>query len=127
VAAFVLVGTAVRWPFLDYVSGDMREHFLRWYEQIAAHGWVVALRRSYSVYPPPYFYLLTLVTYLGDMFRPVVAVKAISFAFDFASAVLMYRLVRLRLRRTSSRSRCLSTSRGCGSCRSRSRSIAGLV
>jgi Gpi18-like mannosyltransferase len=95
-AAAVLVAASARLFFVEHVTPDMKGHFLPWYQQLAADGGFPGLRRSFSVYPPPYFYLLALMTYVGDAIPPIAAIKSISWAFELFTAAVMYRLVRLR-------------------------------
>jgi Gpi18-like mannosyltransferase len=56
-----------------------------------------ALRETFTDYLPPYIYLLVLVVSLKKLLPdPVLAIKLISIAFDYAMAAVMFRLVRAR-------------------------------
>lgn len=75
---------------------DTDTAFIPWYEYIVSHGGIHALADGFSNYNPPYLYLLTAATYLRPALSPLAAVKVIAILGEFAAAVAMYRLVRLR-------------------------------
>ncbi len=93
--AYVVVGlaaVALRWTFVEFVSGDFTAFLSRWWAYIDQHGHLAALKDgSFSNYNTPYLVLLALATYLPV--RAIVAVKAISVAFDLLLAVTASRLV----------------------------------
>ena len=93
--AYVVVGLvaiALRWSFVEFVSGDFTAFLSRWWAYIDQHGHLAALKDgSFSNYNTPYLVLLALATYLPV--RAIVAVKAISVAFDVLLAVTASRLV----------------------------------
>jgi Gpi18-like mannosyltransferase len=93
--AYVVVGpaaVALRWTFVEFVSGDFTAFLSRWWAYIDQHGHLAALKDgSFSNYNTPYLALLALATYLPV--RAIVAVKAISVAFDLLLAVTASRLV----------------------------------
>ena len=93
--AYVVVGlaaVALRWTFVEFVSGDFTAFLSRWWAYIDQHGHLAALKDgSFSNYNTPYLVLLALATYLPV--RAIVAVKAISIAFDILLAVTASRLV----------------------------------
>ncbi|HEY8663998.1 MAG TPA: hypothetical protein VIL68_10310 [Propionibacteriaceae bacterium] len=87
-----LVAIALRWSFVEFVSGDFTAFLSRWWAYIDQHGHLAAMKDgSFSNYNTPYLVLLALATYLPV--RAIVAVKAISVAFGVLLAVTASRLV----------------------------------
>lgn len=69
--------------------------YLNWYSQIEARGFV-ALADDFSVYTPPYLYLLWLATWVRGVLPPLTAIKLIPVLFDALSAFAVFKLVRLK-------------------------------
>ncbi len=89
-AGLLAIGLAVRVPFLDVVSGDYTTFVSRWVDHLAGHG-VAGLADQFANYEPLYLYLLLATTVLP--LPKLLAVKAVSIAFDLALAYLGYRIV----------------------------------
>ncbi len=69
--------------------------YLNWYSQIETRGFA-ALADDFSVYTPPYLYLLWLATLVRGVLPPLTAIKLIPVLFDALSAFAVYKLVRLK-------------------------------
>ncbi len=78
----------------DFVSGDMRGDMLGWSEFIRTHGGLRALRQEIGNYPPLYYYLLTLASYLP--LPRVYAIKVMYVVFDYVMAGYVWGMVRQR-------------------------------
>jgi len=90
--AIGLVAVAVRWSVIDVVNIDFTVFLSRWWDYLDQHGHFAALGEAgFSNYNTPYLVLLALATYLP--IRAIVAIKAISIAFDLLLAVVASRLV----------------------------------
>lgn len=69
--------------------------YLNWYSQIEVRGFA-ALADDFSVYTPPYLYLLWLATWVRGVLPPLTAIKLIPVLFDALSAFAVFKLVRLK-------------------------------
>jgi len=69
--------------------------YLNWYSQIEVRGFA-ALADDFSVYTPPYLYLLWLATLVRGVLPPLTAIKLIPVLFDALSAFAVFKLVRLK-------------------------------
>ncbi len=91
----LLLGSlALRLCLFGFVSGDMRGDMLGWSEFIRAHGGLRAMRQDIGNYPPLYYYLLTLASYLP--LPRVYAIKAVYVVFDYVMAGYVWGMVRQR-------------------------------
>ncbi len=91
----LLLGSlALRLCLFDFVSGDMRGDMLGWSAFIRAHGGLRALGQEIGNYPPLYYYLLTLASYLP--LPRVYAIKAVYVVFDYVMAGYVWGMVRQR-------------------------------
>lgn len=88
------LSAALRWASLPANNVDMIG-YLKWYDQISARG-LDALSGEFSVYAPPYLYLVWLATLTRGFLDPIVALKLIPIAFDLLSAFAVYKIVRLK-------------------------------
>ena len=86
---------AVRLPLLSFESNDARI-LLAWFDFLEERGHFLALRHDFSNYQPLYLYLMAAVSKFGAWIPKIVALKAVSIAFDFVLAVFTYRIVRLK-------------------------------
>ena len=89
-----LLGLAFRGLALPAVSADM-VGYIRWYDFLIAHG-VRGVGINFSIYTPPYLYLLWLMTLTSNSLPAVIAIKLISILADIANAGLIYLLVRIK-------------------------------
>lgn len=101
VGAALLLGLGFRLAVWSHATSDANLYLKPWYAFAHEHGWK-ALGVGFTNYTPFYSYLLIAVTGFDGLAPPLLLVKAISFAFEFATAVLAYRFV---LTATGSRGR----------------------
>jgi Gpi18-like mannosyltransferase len=101
VGAALLLGLGFRLAVWSHATSDANLYLKPWYAFAHEHGWK-ALGVGFTNYTPFYSYLLIAVTGFDGLAPPLLLVKAISFAFEFATAALAYRFV---LTATGSRSR----------------------
>ncbi len=92
--ALFLAAIALRVISLPYGNPDTHG-YLQWYDQIAKNGFA-ALSGGFSVYTPPYLYLLWLATLARKFIPPLLALKLIPSLFDLLSAFAVYKLVRIK-------------------------------
>jgi Gpi18-like mannosyltransferase len=88
-------GLAIRFAGLSFVSFDMEDFLIGWYDKLAAQGFA-ALRRPFSNYTPPYLYLLALAPLTQSFLPKVAAIKLISIFFDLCNAFLVYRILKIK-------------------------------
>ncbi len=100
--AGVLAAIAVRLPWLGYESDDYLIALSRWYAFLAANDHFAALQHDFSVYNPPYLYLLATVSYFLPDLSDLLGIKGVSMAFDFALAFFVGKCVALRSPRSRS-------------------------
>jgi Gpi18-like mannosyltransferase len=101
VGVALLLGLGFRLAVWSYATTDAELFLKPWYAFAHEHGWK-ALGVGFTNYTPFYSYLLIAVTGFHGLAPPLLLVKAISFAFEFATAILAYRFV---LTATGSRNR----------------------
>ena len=94
IVGIVCAAFAVRFLFIDQVSGDYRAFVSPWYDYLDANGGFAAVGADISNYNPPYLYLLAAVTYLP--LSKIVAIKMISMVFDVLLAAFAALIVRHR-------------------------------
>jgi Gpi18-like mannosyltransferase len=92
----LMLAGLLRFSLREFESGDFRNFIGPWYDFIVEHGGFAALKHKFSNYAPPYWYILTLASYLFSGLPRVVAVKLIPVSFDFVCAAFVYRLARLQ-------------------------------
>ena len=93
----VCVAVAVRHPLIPIETGDMQV-LLSWYAFIVQNGLFAALQHDFSNYNVPYLYLLATVVVVLPSQHEILAIKAISIAFDFVLAFFVYKCVELKYR-----------------------------
>ena len=92
----VSIGLLIRWAGRDFVSLDMRDALLPWFDQIKAAGGLSALSSQVGDYGLFYQTIISLMTYVD--IAPIYQYKLLSVVFDAALAVmaaLVYKDVRL--------------------------------
>jgi Gpi18-like mannosyltransferase len=99
--AALLVGLGLRLAVWSYATSDVGDYLQPWYAFARDHGWS-ALSSGFTNYTPFYSYLLIAITALDGRAPSLLLIKAISFAFEFGTALVAYRFV---LRATQSRKR----------------------
>lgn len=97
-AIFIFVITAValylRYLLFPFKSGDFNTFLQPWTDTILEYGRFKAMGIRIGDYTPPYFYILSLLTYLP--FSTLFSVKAVSCAADLVLAFYVMRIVNLR-------------------------------
>jgi Gpi18-like mannosyltransferase len=88
----VLAGLAVRWPWRNELTTDVRFFFAPWYDVLTQNGGFTALRFPFYNYNPPYLYLLTVGSWLPV--PELVAIKLIPTVFDLLLGYAGYLIVR---------------------------------
>ena len=78
----------------SFITMDYTTSLKRWYDAIVSYGGMPALAYPFSNYTPPYLYLLILTTRLNFL-HPLVAIKLVSVIFDFITAFVVFKIMRL--------------------------------
>lgn len=86
-ALMTLAGLLLRAPLGGWFTHDYILYLLPWYQFARAHGWN-ALAVDFTNYSPFFSYLLIVATRFDALAPPLVLLKAISFVFEFANAVV---------------------------------------
>ena len=94
--AGVLTALAVRVPFLDHVSGDVRMWIGDWYTFIVSHGYFSAFEHEFSNHNVLYLYLMALVAVVWPDLGGLYTIKLIPMAFDFVLAFFVGKCVSVR-------------------------------
>lgn len=90
---FFLVSQFIRYQMRGFTNLDMKI-ITGWYEFLYQNGFHGLANDAFSNYPPAYLYLIWFSTLFANWFGPLVSVKIIPTAFDFLSAVMVYRIAR---------------------------------
>lgn len=85
----------IRTLMLGLKNGDL---FLirTWYDFLLANGLNGLANAEFSNYPPAYLYLLYIATLTSKWLDPFIALKLIPTAFDFLSALVVYKIARVK-------------------------------
>ena len=86
-------GLALRLTLFPHETSDYYNFLSPWYDHLREHGFA-GFKVGFSDYTPPYLYLLWLASHLA--IPKIDAIKAISVIFDFALALVVLLLVRLK-------------------------------
>ncbi len=92
--AVTVLAFAVRMKLLPFKSDDYYEFLRNWFSDLQDGGGLLAIGKNVGDYMPPYFYLLSLMTYLP--LPDVVSIKLLSFVGDVAMACYAMRIVRVK-------------------------------
>jgi len=90
-----LLALALRFSLILFESGDYYLFFKDWYQAIQEQGFSAVVSLKYD-YTPSYLYILYWVSVLFPKLTSVAAIKLPSIVFDFLSAYLIFRIVRLK-------------------------------
>ena len=111
IVAGCLAALAMRLAALDFVAVDVRDWVIPWYDFVRVNG-VSAFglplpgydgpRGASGTYPPPYAYLLYLVSRFHGIAPTLYLIKAVSIAFDFVAAGFAFATV-LRVTHSTAR------------------------
>jgi Gpi18-like mannosyltransferase len=91
-AVLIISAILLRRIGLPFLTHDMTDFLLPWFDTIVTHGHFAALAGDFYNYTPPYMYVMTAVSYLDGMVDRVVLIKAISIAFDLAASFVIYKI-----------------------------------
>ncbi len=87
----VLIALIARWSMRGYLSNDMQDCLIPWYEEIRAGGGLASLSRPVGNYNVPYQTLIALFTLIP--LKPIYLYKLLSCLFDLLQAALIGRMV----------------------------------
>jgi len=94
VSIILLLGLSIALRVIALPYGNLdTKGYLEWYHQIAKHG-IAAFKDDFSVYSPPYLYLLWLARRFLGFLPPEIAIKLIPLPFDLFSAAVIYKIAR---------------------------------
>jgi Gpi18-like mannosyltransferase len=99
VAALYVLAIYLRSTLFGIHNSDYDGDFSSWYDFIQSHGGFAALKYNFSNYNVPYFYLLTLMTYLP--IPKIISIKLIPVCFDVLMAQFVSLVVRLKYKQSS--------------------------
>ena len=86
-----IMSLIVRFSMIDYISGDMNQYLIPWFESISSRGGVTALGTPVGDYNIAYQTLIALLSYIP--LAPSVLYKFSSSLFDFLSAYTVYNVI----------------------------------
>ncbi len=85
----------LRFTFIPFTNYDT-DGYSRWYDFIEKNGIPGAMGQNFSIYTPPYLYLLSAATLAGGFIPKLTAIKLIPILFDLINAVIIYKIIRLK-------------------------------
>ena len=91
VAGGTIISLMIRWSMRDFISRDMTQFLLPWYESIKRGGGFSALGAPVGNYNMPYQTLIAILTYIP--ISPKYLYKISSSIFDFLQAIFVYKIV----------------------------------
>jgi len=94
IIALLTITITVRIIAIPYTNLDVNG-YLEWYGYIVKHGFA-SFKNDFSVYTPPYLYLLWLAEHFRNIISPEVAIKLIPLPFDLLSAFVVYKIARIQ-------------------------------
>jgi len=89
------IAIALRYFSLLYTNRDLIG-YENWYDRILVLGFPRSLAGEFSIYTPPYTYLLTLVTFSRNFLPKLIAIKLIPIGFDLINAIIIYNIIRVK-------------------------------
>jgi Gpi18-like mannosyltransferase len=92
-APVIALGLALRAAMLPFITLDMVDHLLKWYERIHTQG-AAFLQAPVSNYAPAYELYLWLVTQFDGLAAPATLIKLSGLPFEFSLAFAIAALVR---------------------------------
>lgn len=96
----IALAITLRFIALPFTNVDT-DGYVKWYSYIAKRG-IEAFEDEFSVYTPPYLYLLWVARYFKDSIPAEVAIKLIPISFDLLSAFMIYKIALTHLNRNLS-------------------------
>ncbi len=98
IACILFLALWLRKSLLPFISGDMVNFYLPWYNFILSHGGSHAFKFDFAVLNVPYLYLYAIATHFP--FSAPTNIKLLSIAFDMVLAGFMYLIVKEKYGRT---------------------------
>jgi integral membrane protein (TIGR01906 family) len=96
--AIILLGVLA--VYFRFISLPVRNKdlggYITWYQILIHQGILHGLSSNFSIYTPPYTYLLAIATLTSSFLSTITAIKLIPIAFDLLNAIFIYRIVKLR-------------------------------
>lgn len=92
IAITTIAAVAVRISMIDFVSGDMQVYLIPWFDEIKEAGGFKALKSTVGNYNLPYQSMIAFLTVFP--MNPIYLYKISSSIFDFASGIIVYRIVK---------------------------------
>ncbi len=89
------IGLSLRILFMPAKTLDMIGYF-EWYDYIVQHGIINSMGDTFSIYTPPYLYLLSLATLTKSFLPKLAAIKLIPLIFDAVNVFLVYQIVKTK-------------------------------
>jgi Gpi18-like mannosyltransferase len=81
-----------RWLGLPFLTHDMQDDLLPWFDYIVTHGRFGALSDNFYGYTPAYICFMMTMSYLDGIFERITLIKSMSILFDFIAAFLVFKL-----------------------------------
>jgi len=96
-AIYTLFALAIflRYKLIPFTNYDT-DGYIRWYDFIVKTGIPDALGLNFSIYTPPYLYLLSMATVARNVIPKLIAIKLIPIVFDLINAVTIFKILRLK-------------------------------
>lgn len=95
-----ILGCAAIWcllrlhNWLPFVSGDLHDYVLPWYQHILTFGRWHSAEASFANYSPSYIYLLCIASFLNGLLSPVAVIKLVDLPFLFLAAIAGWSICR---------------------------------
>jgi len=89
---FLISSVFLRVASFSHENADT-DGYIYWYNQFGERGFS-AFAEDFSIYTPPYLYLLWLASLVREVIPPLLAIKLIPTIFDFLSAFAVYKLIK---------------------------------
>ena len=77
---------------LPFLTHDMQDDLLPWFDYIVTHGHFAALSDNFYGYTPAYICFMMTMTYLDGIIERITLIKSMSILFDFIAAFLIFKL-----------------------------------
>lgn len=102
ISGLVVILVAIRVPLMPYINTDLAVYYLPWLRYLSDNDGLLGIKdllTAYgsvkpAVYPPPMYYLLSMLSSFIGCFSPVVLVKSTCVLFDILCAFAFYLIVR---------------------------------
>ncbi|MEH2183407.1 hypothetical protein [Nostoc sp.] len=92
----IILAVLIRLVCVPNQSSDYKSFLAPWYDFIASHGGLSALKYSFADYTPSYLYWIVIAATLLSGLPKIFAIKLFAMAVDFICGFLTYKIVRLK-------------------------------